>query len=175
MEEHHNSTGDFGKDFPIVEMQGDEDLLKLHKTAFLCSRKIPSAAVLKCYDWAIAQRDAGRCVVSGFHSTLEQDVFHYLAKGEQPIILVLARGMKKRWEAEIQKMLDRGRFLIITPFNRDIKRSSKRTAALRNKVILSLADAVCIGYLNPEGKLQQLLQSYSFQKPVQYLVKPNEI
>lgn len=175
MEEHRKYRDDFGKDFPIVEMQGDESLLKLHKTAFLCSRKIPSAAVLKCYDWAIAQRDSGHCVVSGFHSKLEKDVFYYLAKGEQPIILVLARGMKKRWEAEIRKILDRGRFLIITPFNQHIKRSSKRTAVLRNKLILSLADAVCIGHLNPEGKLQQLLHTYSTHKPVQYLVKPDEI
>ena len=49
---------------------GNIELLKLHKTAFLCSRKIPAGIVLKCYDWAIVQRDAGKCVVGGFHSRL---------------------------------------------------------------------------------------------------------
>jgi hypothetical protein len=43
-----------------VEMLGNEELLKLRKTAFLCSRKIPASAVLKCYDWAIAERDAAK-------------------------------------------------------------------------------------------------------------------
>ena len=35
---------------------GNMDLLKLHKTAFLCSRKCPAAVVLKAYDWAITKR-----------------------------------------------------------------------------------------------------------------------
>ena len=47
---------------------GNEDLLKLHKTAFLCSRVVPASIVLKSYDWAIEQRKAGKCVISGFHS-----------------------------------------------------------------------------------------------------------
>jgi hypothetical protein len=46
----------------IVDMVGNKDLLGLPKTAFLCSRRIPAAAVLKCYDWAIAERDRGRCM-----------------------------------------------------------------------------------------------------------------
>ena len=64
----------------IVDTLGNTGLLNLHKTAFLCSRRIPPSAVLKCYDWAIVQRDAGRCVISGFHSRLEKDALHYLLK-----------------------------------------------------------------------------------------------
>lgn len=55
---------------------GNVGLLKIKKTAFLCSRKIPASLVLKCYDWAIAQREAGNCVISGFHSQVEKDVLH---------------------------------------------------------------------------------------------------
>lgn len=51
-----------------METFGNIDLLKLPKTAFLCSRKAPASAVLKCYDWATAMREQNRCVVSGFHS-----------------------------------------------------------------------------------------------------------
>ena len=58
-----------------IEAQiGNEGLLKLSKTAFLCSRQVPASAVLRCYDWAIVQREAGTCVISGFHSTIEKDV-----------------------------------------------------------------------------------------------------
>jgi hypothetical protein len=81
-----------------METIGNNEILKLPKTAFLCSRKVSASVVLKCYDWAIAQRDAGHCVISGFHSQLEKDVLHYLLKGTQPIILVLARVIKQRLE-----------------------------------------------------------------------------
>jgi hypothetical protein len=39
---------------------------------------VPASVILKCYDWAIAQREAGNCIISGFHSQLEKDVLHYL-------------------------------------------------------------------------------------------------
>ena len=80
----------------IAASLGNIELLKQPKTAFLCSRKVPVSAVLKYYDWAIEQREKGNCVVSGFHSQLEKDVFHYLLKGKQPIIIVLARGVKEK-------------------------------------------------------------------------------
>ncbi|MDD3773663.1 MAG: hypothetical protein PHC38_13545 [Weeksellaceae bacterium] len=96
----------------IEQLLGNENLLELKKTAFLCSRKIPASVVLKCYDWAIAQREAGNCVISGFHSKIEKDVFHYLLKGNQPIIIALARGLKERIEPEIIKLLKEERILI---------------------------------------------------------------
>ncbi len=47
----------------IKESIGNNELLKLPKTAFLCSRQVPAGAVLKCYDWAIAQREGqGRMI-----------------------------------------------------------------------------------------------------------------
>jgi hypothetical protein len=88
------SLGERGE--KIAAALGNTELLELHKIAFLCSRKIPASVVLKCYDWAIAQRKRGNCIISGFHSTIEKDVFHYLLQGTQPVILALARGMKKK-------------------------------------------------------------------------------
>jgi hypothetical protein len=41
-------------------------------TAFLCSKGTPGATILKAFDQAAAWRDAERCVISGFHSPLEQ-------------------------------------------------------------------------------------------------------
>jgi len=45
----------------IKESLGNTDLLKLPKTAFLCSRKIPASVVLNCYDWALEQPMARFC------------------------------------------------------------------------------------------------------------------
>jgi hypothetical protein len=137
---------------------GNKELMKLPKTAFLCSRKVPASVVLKCYDWAIEQREKGVCVISGFHSQIEKDVLHYLLKGKQPIILALARGLKEKLEPEFEKPLEQGRLLIITPFDKSIKRVTEQTAATRNKLMIDLADQITIGYASPGGQLEELLK-----------------
>jgi hypothetical protein len=141
----------------IVDMVGNKDLLVLPKTAFLCSRRIPAGAVLKCYDWAIAERDAGRCVISGFHSRIEKDVLHYLLKGTQPIIVALARGLKTRIEPELKEALSGDRLLIITPFGGEVKWVTAETAKTRNAMMLDLAYEIVIGYASKGGMLEQHL------------------
>lgn len=151
----------------IKEFLGNDALLGFSKTAFLCSRKVPANAVLKCYDWAIAQRDAGNCIISGFHSQLEKDVFHYLLKGQQPIIIALARGLKKKIEPELQKPLEEGRLLIITPFQKDVKRVTEEHATIRNKMMIEVADQIVIGFASQEGMLKKHLKSIT--KSIYYL------
>ena len=143
---------------------GNIDLLKLPKLAFLCSRKIPASVVLKCYDWAIEQREAGNCIISGFHSQLEKDVLHYLLKGKQPIILALARGLKEKLEPEFSTPIEQGRMLIITPFEKSMKRVTEQTAATRNKLMIELADNIYIGYASQGGQLEKLLNE--MKKPI---------
>lgn len=140
-----------------MEYLGNIELLKLPKTAFLCSRKVPASIVLKCYDWAIEQREAGNCVISGFHSQIEKDVLHYLLKGNQPIIIALARGLKKRLESEFEKPLTNERLLIITPFDEKTKRVGKDTALIRNKLMIDLAEKIMIGYAEKDGMLETLI------------------
>lgn len=147
---------------------GNLELLKLPKTAFLCSRKVPASVVLKCYDWAIEQREAGNCVISGFHSQLEKDVFHYLLKGKQPIIIALARGIKKNLEPELIKPLEEGRLLIITPFDRSVKRMSTDLAEVRNRLMIDLSDRVVIGFASTGGNLEKLIREME-GKQVEFL------
>lgn len=141
----------------IAATLGNTEILKQHKVAFLCSRKVPASAVLKCYDWAIEQREKQVCVISGFHSQIEKDVLHYLLKGSQPIIVVLARGLKQNIEPEYKQPLQQGRLLIITPFANEVKRVTAQTAAVRNKMILDLADSITVGYVSAGGSLEKLL------------------
>lgn len=136
---------------------GNQSLLKLHKTAFLSSRKISSNAVLKCYDWATEMRDSGRCVISGFHSKLEKDVFQFLSKGTQPIIIVLGRAMYKKTPEEWIKPLNENRLLIVS-VNANGLRHSKRLAKLRNCYIIEQADKVVFGCLSQESSLFSLYQ-----------------
>ena len=141
----------------IIAYLGNTELLKLPKTAFLCSRQVPAGVVLKCYDWAIAQREAGRCIISGFHSKIEKDVLHYLLKGNQPIILVPARGLKKRLEPELKDAINEKRLLIVTPFDEKVKRVTRETASQRNRFMAELADEIFVAYALPGGNIQKLI------------------
>jgi len=142
----------------IKEHKGNIEILNLPKTVFLCSRKVPASVVLKCYDWAIEQREKGHCIISGFHSQIEKDVLHYLLKGQQPIILVLARGLKEKIEPEFKAAIDQNRLLIITPFNKSVKRVTKQTAQARNQLMIDLADKITVGYVSKDGQLEELLK-----------------
>jgi len=151
----------------IQDHIGNYELLKLNKAAFLCSRKVPAGAVLKCYDWAIAQRNAGNCIISGFHSQIEKDVLHYLLKGNQPIIIALARGLKDKLEPELANEIEQGRLLIVTPFSKDIKRVTQQTATIRNQLMIEIANTITLGFANENGSLQLLLSQTS--KPIIFL------
>lgn len=119
---------------------------------------------MKCYDWAIAQREAGNCVISGFHSQIEKDVFHHLLKGKQPVILVLARGMKKQWDVQIEKAINDNRLLIITPFEKTVTRPSNETALISNKLMAELADEIVIGYAQPDGNISKMISGFPNKK-----------
>ena len=143
---------------------GNKDILKLHKTAFLCSRKCPADIVLKSYDWAKQQRQLGNCVICGNHSQIEKDVFAILLKGEQPLILVLARGMKTRCEPEIEKAVNSNRLLVISPFEEKIGRVTRETAQKRNERILKSSDRLLIGYKTENGQLDKLLKEKVYEQ-----------
>ena len=123
-----------------VEYLGNQELLELRKTAFLASSTISSETVLQVYDWATEMRNRGECVVSGFSSKLEKDVLHFLLKGSQPIIIVLARKMYKVIPDELKEPLAQNRLLIISVST--AIRQSRVTAMARNKYVCEMADRI---------------------------------
>lgn len=145
----------------IVHTQylGNQELLKLQKTAFLASSNIASEEVLRVYDWATEMRSRGECVISGFNSKLEQDVLHFLLKGNQPIILVLARRMHKVIPKELQDALDRNRLLIVSVSN--AARQSKDTAMMRNRWICEMADRVLFIGVTEQSSLYALKAAFN--------------
>lgn len=147
---------------PEIQYNGNIELLRLPKTAFLSSRKISSVAVLKCYDWATQQRSAGRCVISGFHSQIEKDVLHFLLKGTQPVILVLGRTLYKNLPDELIKPLEEERLLIVSVVS--TPRQSEETAQRRNRYILDNADEVVFGSLDVTGNLYPLYKEIKENK-----------
>jgi hypothetical protein len=156
--EGQRPVGKSGTTLPrTIDHLGNLSLWQLHKTTFLCSRKVPAAQVLKCYDWAVAMRDAGRCVMLGAHSQLEKDVLHYLLKGTQPVVVVLARGMKKKLEPELAGAVENQRLLLVSTFPSNVTRVTSDTAMARNRFMLEHAQEVTIGMASSTGQLAQLL------------------
>lgn len=137
---------------------GNKEILENHKIAFLCSRTCPAHIILKAYDWASEQREKGRCVISGFHSQIEKDVFYFLLKGTQPIILALARGLKKRIEPEVKKALEDRRLLMVTPFDESVTRITLETSMKRNELMTELADEIFIAHASKGGNIEKLIQ-----------------
>lgn len=112
---------------------GSVALLELPKTAFLSSRRVAPAAVMRCYDWASEMRKSGRCVVGGFQSALERDVLKLLLPAGGPqIIMVLARGMWRLVPTEYREAINSGRMLVVSPVSQKINRVSKASAEKRN-------------------------------------------
>jgi predicted Rossmann fold nucleotide-binding protein DprA/Smf involved in DNA uptake len=139
---------------------GNSSLLEEKKKAFLCSRQVPASIVLKCYDWAIGCRNAGECIISGFHSQIEKDVLGYLLKGNQPIIVALARGLKKRVEPAFAQALEKNRLLVVTPFNSKVTRVTQETANKRNDFMAELADDNFVAFAQPNGNVHQLVMRW---------------
>ena len=142
-----------------IEYLGNRELLKLPKTAFLAASIIPPDMVLKCYDWAVRMAKEGQCVISGFSSHLEREVLHFLAKGKQPIILVLARQMYHEIPSEFQKLLNENRLLIVSVTK--AVRQSKATALTRNRYICEIADKIVFIGVNEKSSLYPLFVQFS--------------
>ena len=141
-----------------VEYLGNQELLKLKKTAFLASSTISSKTVLSVYDWATEMRNRRECVISGFSSKLEQDVLHFLLKGSQPIILVLARRMYRDIPDELKEPLVQNRLLIISVSN--AVRQSKITAMARNRYVCEMADKIFFVGVTEQSSLYTLKKEF---------------
>lgn len=141
-----------------IEYLGNKELLKVRKTAFLASSTISSETVMRCYDWATEMRTQRECVVSGFSSKLEQDVLHFLLKGKQPIIIVLARRLYKVIPKELETALEQNRLLIISASN--ATRQSKQTALVRNKYICEISDKILFVGVTEQSSLNMLKTAY---------------
>lgn len=139
-----------------VEYLGNKELLNLPKTAFLASSTIPLDMVMKCYDWASSKHEG--CIVGGFSSKLEKDVLHFLIKGKQPVIMVLARQLYKQIPQELRPLLEENRLLIISVSNS--VRQSKATALSRNRYICEMADKIFMVGVTENSSLYVLHKAF---------------
>lgn len=138
---------------------GNEILLTLFKTGFLCSRRIPDNQHMIISEWVKQLSPDNDCILCGNHSKAEQEVFTLLLQLKIPTILVLAESMKTHWSDEIQRALKENRILIITTCEETIHQVNWQTAADRNNLILSLAETIVIGYCSKGGNIERQISN----------------
>ena len=148
-----------GADAPAqLSALGNLDLLPLPKTALFCSVRCPASAILTTYDKAAKWRDAGRCVISGYHSPVEKECLRILLRGSQPIVICPARTLPQRIPPEWRQPLADGRLLLLSAFRAGEKRITAELAIRRNEFVAALADEIWIAYVTPGGQMDRLAQ-----------------
>jgi len=141
---------------PELSALGNLDLLALPKTALFCSARCPGNVILPTYDQAAKWRDAGRCVISGFHSPVERECLQILLRGDTPVILCPARGMLERLPAQWAIATAGGRMLLLSCFPDTARRVTTELAARRNEFVAALADEVYIAHATAGGQVAGL-------------------
>ena len=133
---------------------GNVKLLELPKTAFFASRETPPGAEGRCRAWAAAERDAGRCVMSAFHSPLEAAVLDELLKeGVSPIVMVLGRKPYKTVPESWRAAVGAGRMVLFS-LTED-RRASLAASRRANRWMLEHAEGAVFGSVSPGGLTEE--------------------
>ena len=151
-------TGRLGHGAPEkLNVLGPLDVLSMPMTAFLCSKETPGTTILRAFDQAAAWRDAGTCVVSGFHSPMEQECLEILLRGKQPVIWMLARALTRpRLPPSQRKAFEDGRLTIVSAFGEGETRTTADLARKRNRFAAAMSEQVCFAHIRAGGSLEAL-------------------
>jgi len=97
---------------------------------------------------------------------MERAVFEQCLADGTPMVQVLARGLPSAFPARLQRAIDDGRLLVMTPFPPEDTTVSSAKAAWCNQYVLEAARDVVIGRVTPGGMLACLLADVPADKPV---------
>jgi predicted Rossmann fold nucleotide-binding protein DprA/Smf involved in DNA uptake len=143
-----------------VSLLGNPAALSAPLIGILCSRQVPKGMADLVYEWACSARDLRFAVVGGFLSPAERECLDVLLEGSQPVVVCLARGLAatrvpSRWRTPVQ----RGRLLLLSPFEDDVRHVTHATAEVRNRVVAALAYRLVVPHAAPNGRLLSLVRS----------------
>lgn len=143
----------------FVDMLGSDRLLGSRKIGLLCSIQCPGDIILKTLDMMQELRNTEACVVSGFHSPLEQECLKVLLNGSCGLIVCPARSLiGMRIPSGYRPLLEAGRLLLISQFGENHKRKTRESAEERNRLVAAVSDVVVVPHAVPGGKTELLCQ-----------------
>ena len=139
----------------MAQLIGNEDLFSESWTALFCSSKCPGSLILQAYDLSIVLQKENVPIASGFQSPIEKEALTIALRGEQKILIALARGLDgMRIPKEYRKPLEEGRLLLASIFPGKVKRPSAETAERRNHFVAGLAERILVVHAAPGGRLE---------------------
>ena len=131
----------------------DEPLLGL-----IASRECPGQVLLETLERVPEWVKAGRVIVSGFHSPLEQQVLRSALRRQGRLVKVLARGITRYTPPpEESEAMAAGRLLVITASPADVRRTTRESALQRNKLVIELSTEMVVPYVAEGSPLAALL------------------
>ena len=141
---------------------GETELLDEPLLGLISSRECPGHVLLETLDRVPEWVKAGRVIVSGFHSPLEQQVLRSLLRRKGRAVKVLARGFgdqggNYRPTAEEREPLANGCMLVISAFTPIVTRTTRATALARNRLVLALAAEIVVPHVAAGSPLAALL------------------
>lgn len=141
---------------------GETALLAEPLLGLIASRECPGHILIETLDRVPEWVRAGRVIVSGFHSPLEQQVLRSALRRKGRVVKVLARGFSGksgdyRPTAEEREPLAAGRMLVITACPPEVRRTTRETALARNRLVLALASGIVIPHVADGSPLAGLL------------------
>ncbi len=123
---------------------GNPALLAEPLLAFIASRQCPGHVFIETLERVPHWAKAGRVLVSGFHSPLEQQVLRSLLRRQGRAVKVLARhlppGRDYRPAALEREPLTQGRLLILSASPATENRTTRASALARNGLVITLSD-----------------------------------
>lgn len=146
---------------PGFHFVGNPSLLEQPKTALFASTRCPGAAILRAQDQALRWREEKRCIISGFHSPVEQECLRVLLRGQCPVIVCLARAIPARLPEEWRKAVESGAMLVVSPFSYTTTRISAMLAQRRNEFVAALADDAWFAHVTKGGASERLFEALS--------------
>jgi predicted Rossmann fold nucleotide-binding protein DprA/Smf involved in DNA uptake len=141
-------------------VMGERGLLQHPLLGLLCSRECPGAVILETLDLVPDWVKAGRVVVSGFHSPLEQQVLRSLLRRQAKVVKVLAKALDGYRIPPVEaEAMASGRMLLISAFPKECRRTTRATALARNKLVADMVDELIIPHVAPDGALAAILEA----------------
>lgn len=140
---------------------GNRELLEREKTAFVCSMGTPRGLSAVIQRW-VTGLDAERvCVVCGNESEVEQMVFAQLLLLRVPTILLMASAIPDRLPKPMERAVAEGRLLVGTHCGDDVRMITRQTAIDRNRLMMSMAQRVVVGYCTADGEIARSIRGRS--------------
>lgn len=142
---------------------GETSLINKPLLGLIASRECPGNVLLATLERVPQWVKAGRVIVSGFHSPLEQQVLRSLLRRNGHAVKVLARCFSAsgyRLAKEEQDAFANGRLLIISAFGAETPRVTRMSAIKRNELVIALSTEVVTPFISKGSPLEELLAKH---------------